>query len=81
MQMKDVLSSGRITIRDYVHTDMPFVSGMWFDTENGKYLSDPTWEYVDAVYQKALDEMENNPAGYYLVIETKGSPVGCYIPG
>lgn len=82
MQIKTPLSGERITIRDYVRTDLPFVAGMWFDGENGKYLSDPTAGFVDENYQKALDGMEDNPAGYYLVIETKDFPVGscCMFP-
>ena len=75
MQIKTPLSGERITIRDYVRTDLPFVTGMWFDGENGKYLSDPTAGFVDENYQKALDGMEDNPAGYYLVIETKAGQV------
>lgn len=38
---------------------------MWLDEENGKYMSDPTWEYVDAAYQKALDTLEESSNGYY----------------
>lgn len=42
---------------------------MWFDEENGKYLSDPTSEYVDETFQKALDTLGKSKYGYYLVIE------------
>ena len=71
MQIKNAMSSARIIIRDYLNTDLPFVTSMWFDKENGKYLSDPAKDFVDDVFQKALDGMENNPEGYYLVIEAK----------
>ena len=82
MQIKTPLSGVRITVRDYLRADLPFVTGMWLDGENGKYLSDPARDYADDAYQKALDEMEDNPAGYYLVIETKDFPVGscCMFP-
>lgn len=71
MQIENAMSSERIIIRDYFNTDLSFVTSMWFDKENGKYLSDPARDFVDDIFQKALDGMENNPEGYYLVIEAK----------
>ena len=84
MQIETALSNDRIIIRDYVATDLSFVTEMWCDKENGQYLSDPTKENIDAVYQNALEAMENNADGYYLVIETKDTrqPIGscCAFP-
>ncbi len=84
MQIENAISNARIIVRNYLNTDLSFVTGMWFDEENGKYLSDPTKEYVDDVYQKALEKMENSSDGYYLVIETKDTqrPIGscCIFP-
>ena len=59
----------KILIRNEVQTDLDFLTGMWFDEENGKYMSDPTVAYVDATYQKALDTLHESRLGYYLVIE------------
>ena len=57
---------------------------MWFDEENGKYLSDPTAEYVDDVFMQAVDELEDSEDGYYLVIENMadGTSIGtcCAFP-
>lgn len=84
MQIENAISNARIIVRNYSSTDLSFVTGMWFDEENGKYLSDPTKEYVDDGYQKALEKMENSPDGYYLVIEMKDTqrPIGscCIFP-
>ena len=65
MQIKNVISGTRIIIRDYRKSDLPFVTGMWFDKENGKYLSDPEPDFVDDVFQRALDGMEDSPDGYF----------------
>lgn len=84
MQIQQELSGERITIRDYFNTDLPFAAGMWLDGENGRYLSDPTRDFADDVYRKALAEMENHPDGYYLLIEatSTGQPIGscCMFP-
>ena len=82
MLIEKPLSASRITIRNYQRTDLPFLTAMWFDEENGKYLSDPTREYVDSVYQTALDGLEDNPYGYYLtiVLNASGQTIGsCFI--
>ena len=73
MQIMKPLSTERITIRDYRRQDLPFVTAMWFDPENGKYMSDPTEEYVDERYQAALDALEDNPDGYYLTVMSNTS--------
>ena len=68
MLIEKPLVSSRITVRNYQKADLPYLTAMWFDEENGKYMSDPTEEYVDSKYQKALDELEDNPKGYYLTV-------------
>ena len=73
MQFKKNLAGPRITIRDYRKSDLPSVTAMWFDEENGRYMSDPTAEYVDERYQAALDALEDNPEGYYLTVVLNGS--------
>lgn len=55
MRIDNVLIGQRIIIRNYEKSDLDFLTGMWFDEENGKYMSDPTAEYVDEIFQKALD--------------------------
>lgn len=59
----------QIRIRNYRESDLGFLTDMWFDEENGKYLSDPAREYVDEAFQKALDTLGESATGYYLVIE------------
>ena len=85
MQLKNNLYSQRLTVRDHRASDLPYVTAMWFDEENGKYMSDPTKEYVDEKYQKALDELEDNSEGYYLTVLLSGSEkiIGtcCIFPG
>lgn len=73
MQLKNNLYTPRITVRDYRKSDLPFLIDMWFDEENGKYLSDPAKAYVDDEYRKALDQLEDNPYGYYLTLVLNGS--------
>lgn len=73
MKLERSLLGERIVIRGCTRADLAFSTDMWFDPENGKYLSDPTREYVDAVYQKALDGMEDSADGYYLVAELRSS--------
>ena len=73
MQLKDTLYTARMAVRDYQKSDLPVLTAMWFDGENGKYLSDPAAAYVDEKYQKALDGLEDNPNGYYLTLVRRGS--------
>lgn len=84
MKIENPLAGARITIRNYQKKDLPFMTAMWFDEENGKYLSDPTAEYVDSVYQKALDALEDSPNGYYLTVllNDSGEMIGscCVFP-
>lgn len=69
MKLKQDIIGNRIRLRNYKKEDLPFCTGMWFDEVNGKYLSDPTREHVDEIYQKALDTLEDSKYGYYLVAE------------
>lgn len=69
MKIKDKLVGKRITIRSYRKSNLDFVSSMWFDKENGKYLSDPEKEYIDEKFKKAVDEMEDSESGCYFVAE------------
>ena len=69
MKLEKNILGKRICLRNYEESDLTFLTDMWFDAENGKYLSDPTKEYVDEIYQKALDTLSESKYGYYLVIE------------
>ena len=73
MQIENTLSTERLTIRNCHKSDLPALTAMWFDAENGKYLSDPTREYVDDKFQRALDAIEENPHGYYLALLLRGT--------
>ena len=72
MKLDRPLEGERIVIRSYAPEDLDFCTGMWFDPENGRYLSDPAREYVDEVFQRALDGLQDSGDGYYLVVERKG---------
>lgn len=80
MKIDKPIQSPHLVIRSYERSDLPFVTSMWLDPENGRYLSDPTAERVDAVFQKALDELHDSPHGYYLIIElaATGERVGSF---
>ena len=73
MLIEKPLVSSRITVRNYQKSDLPYLTAMWFDKENGKYMSDPTAEYVDNDFQKALDSLEDSPNGYYLTVVLNSS--------
>lgn len=73
MLIEKPIMSSRITVRNYQKSDLSYLTAMWFDEENGKYMSDPTAEYADNEYQKCLDELENNEFGYYLTVVLNGS--------
>lgn len=85
MKLDRPLEGERIVIRSYAPEDLDFCTGMWFDPENGRYLSDPAREYVDEVFQQALDGLQDSGYGYYLVVERKdgGERIGtcCAFPG
>ena len=77
------LETPRLTIRSWRNSDKDFTLSLWGDKENGKYMSDPILENMDEAYLKCVDEMEDNPEGYYLLAELKedGSPVGTLMQG
>lgn len=70
MKLETPLIGERIVIRNYQKSDLKFLTDMWFDVENGKYMSDPAEEYVTDAYQCILDDLENSDDGYYLVVES-----------
>lgn len=74
----------RLRLRSWRKSDKDFTLSLWGDRENGKYMSDPVRENMDEAYLKCVDEMEDNPEGYYLLVERKadGMPVGtcCIFP-
>lgn len=69
MKIEQPIHGKRISLRNYTESDLTFLTDMWFDEENGKYLSDPIRESVDETFQKALDTLGESRYGYYLVIE------------
>ena len=78
------LCGERIIARNSLKADLPALTAMWLDEENGKYMSDPTWEYVDSRFQAALDAIEVNQKGYFLTAQLRGSGEivgsGCIFP-
>lgn len=84
MKIEEKLLGEKIALRSYRSSDLDFVSGIWFDGENGKYLSDPEKEFIDEKFQRAVDGLEDSPLGYYFLAELKetGVPVGtcCAFP-
>ena len=81
--IKDI-ETPRLMIRSWNRSDTDFTLSLWGDKENGKYMSDPARENQDEKYLQAVDGMEDNPEGYYLlaVLKEDGSPVGtcCAFP-
>lgn len=82
MRLKQPLAGRRIIIRSYEREDLDFCTAMWFDPENGRYMSDPEAEFVDERYQKALDGLQDAESGYYLIVERLGERIGtcCAFP-
>lgn len=80
MRIEKPIRGNRIRIRNYEKSDLDFVTGMWLDEVNGKYLSDPTADHVDAAFQKALDSLSDSQSGYYLIIEhnEQGNRIGSF---
>ena len=70
MKLQQKLAGPRVAIRNYEKSDLNFVTGMWLDEENGRYLSDPTAAYVDERFQRALDTLQDEQDGGYFIIET-----------
>ena len=84
MKIRTPLPGQRMIVRDYTPEDLAFCTGMWFDPENGRYLSDPDQEHVDEVFQKALNGLQDSETGYYFIVELheSGERVGtcCAFP-
>ena len=84
MQLTKNIETPRLIIRSWKKTDADFTLALWGDKENGKYMGDPSSENQDEEYRQAVEEMEDNPDGYYLlaVLKEDGSPVGtcCAFP-
>lgn len=80
MKIKGTIHGPRLVIRNYERSDLDFVTGMWLDGENGRYMSDPTADHVDAVFQAALDTLHESKFGYYLILELAetGEAVGSF---
>ena len=76
MKRDQNLTGERIVIRNYEPADLNFLTDMWFDEENGKYMSDPTREYVTDAYQNILNDLQHSDDGYYLVVELAGKAIG-----
>lgn len=70
MKIENKITGEKIAIRSYEKADLPFVTGMWYDKENGRYMSDPENGYIDERYQRAIDNMADNALGYYFVVES-----------
>lgn len=84
MRIDTELTGARIFLRDYCPDDLEFSAGMWLDGENGRYLSDPARDYVDAPFQRALDTLQDSRTGCYLTacLNGTGERVGtcCLFP-
>lgn len=77
MKIPETIQGNRIYLRSYDNNDVSFVSSMWFDEENGKYLSDPTQEFIDDAFQKALDNIQDVDDGFYFIISlNSGKKIG-----
>ena len=84
MKINKILLGERVLLRDYAVADLCSLADMWLDPENGKYMSDPTREFVDERFQRALDTLAESEAGYYLTVEeiSSGEIIGsaCAFP-
>lgn len=63
------LRGERVVLRDYTPEDLTFCTDLWFDPENGRYLSDPDAAHVDEAYRQALEAMQDSKDGYYFIVE------------
>ncbi|MBR4800423.1 MAG: GNAT family N-acetyltransferase [Clostridia bacterium] len=71
MDLNTTLETNRLLIRSYKRDDKDFCLSLWCDAQNGKYMSDPLLENADEKYLSYFDDMENEPDGYYLIVESK----------
>lgn len=72
------LETERLIIRSFRQSDKAFCMSLWCDAENGRYMSDPQWDNVDAGFIAAVDRLENYPQGCFFVAELResGEPIG-----
>ncbi len=84
MLLNENIETPRMIIRSWYRTDREFTLSLWGDKENGEYMSDPSFDNMDQAYLQCVDEMEDNPEGYYLmaVLKKEGTPLGtcCAFP-
>jgi len=73
MKIPRPLAGKEVLVRNYAAADMDFVTGMWFDEENGRYMSDPMEGFADDAYRKSLAGMQDDETGYYFVVERTGT--------
>ena len=77
MKIPETIQGNRIYLRSYDKNDVSFVSSMWFEEENGKYLSDPTPEFIDDAFQKEFDNIQDVDDGFYFIISlNSGGKIG-----
>lgn len=69
MKIAENISKDGLTLRNYNFSDMEFASSMWNDEENGRYMSDPTKEYMDDEYRESLLSLEKSEDTYYFILE------------
>lgn len=84
MLLNENIETPRMIIRSWYRTDREFTLSLWGDKENDEYMSDPSSDNMDQAYLQCVDEMEDNPEGYYLmaVLKKEGTPLGicCALP-
>lgn len=73
MKLDTPLHGNRVIIRNYEKQDLSAISAMWFDEENGRYMSDPTPEHIDEPYRNILEHLDESTDGYYLIVQHIGT--------
>ena len=84
MKLEQPIETERLLIRAQLGTDRDFIVSLWCDEENGAFMNTPVFADLDDEFLSSFDEMEDDPDGYYLIVERKttGEPVGtcCIFP-
>ncbi|MBO4327117.1 MAG: GNAT family N-acetyltransferase [Clostridia bacterium] len=84
MKIDNIIETPRLMIRSWNKKDRDFTLSLWCDEENGQYMSDPAYKNIDEKYLTCVDEMEDDPDGYFMTAELKetGERVGtcCAFP-
>ena len=80
MKLENDIITPRLRLRSYQSGDRDFSLSLWCDPVNGAYMSDPLLQNADERYLSFFDDMEDEPDGYYLTAEWRGSraPVGTF---